>query len=221
MPAAVFSMASKSRSGRKRPELTMISTTYTVTERNGCRLISGSPPIQAISMLAKGMPRTAVMDPHAARILDVSFAMGQPSALAALIADPEVLLQARLRVAEESDRLGLSSAAREWLATGRQGTSSLTIFSRMTGKEIEREDHPHDPDDLCRCRRLLDEVPEFQPRLPEMAAVSPVWAGLVSAWDELCVLMDEEAPDWRVGKGRTPKTNTRMKAIIEGGLDRT
>lgn len=205
-------MESKSRSGRKRPDHDM---TYYVTEKNGCRLINGDIPVRDFSTLFKGLSKKAVMDPHAARILGCTFAMGLGDDLAALIADPAVLAAARARVAGEAAQLGLSAAAREWLATGRQGTSSLTIFSRMTGKKIDREDHPHDSGDFGRCRRLLDEVPEFQSRLPEMAAASPVWAQLVECWDELCVIMDEEAPNWREGKGSAAETYARIKAIIQ------
>lgn len=189
--------------------------TYTVTERNGCRLITGALPLNAFSMLSKDLPKESVVDPHAARILGVSFAFGPAAALAQMIADPEVLDQARKRVAAESDRLGLSPDAREWLATGRQGTSSMTIFSRMTGKTVGEEDHPHDTGDFGRCRRLLEAVPEFRARLHEMASVSLVWAELVECWDELCALMDEEAPNWRCGEGSTPETYVRIKAIIQ------
>lgn len=73
--------------------------------------------------------------------------------------------------------------------------------------------HPHDPDDFARCRKLLEAVPELAPRLNEMKAASSVWASLVEAWDELCRLMDEEAPEWREGKGSSPKTYARMKAL--------
>lgn len=166
-------------------------------------------------MLSKGLPKDAVVDPHAARILGVNFAFGPTEALAQLIADPDVLERARKRVAAESERLGLSPDAREWLATGRQGTSSMTIFSRMTGKPVDREDHPHDAGDFGRCRRLLEDVPEFRARLHEMASVSPEWAQLVECWDELCALMDAEAPKWRRGEGSTPETYSRIKAIIQ------
>lgn len=194
----------------------MTAISYSITERNGCRLITGYLPVSAFSMLSKGFPKEAVLDTHAARILGVNFAMGLPGDLAALISDPEVLAQARERVADESERLGLSPAAREWLATGRQGTSSLTIFSRMTGKRIEREDHPHDPGDFSRCRRLLEDVPEFRARLPEMSPASPVWARLVESWDELCAIMNEEAPSWRERISAVPKTSARLKAVLEG-----
>ena len=187
---------------------------YTITERNGCRLITGEVPASSFGMLSHGMPRNAVIDAHAARLLGVTFAIGAPENLKALIEDPAIAAAARQRVSGESD--GLSSAAKEWLATGFHGISSMTIFKRLTGVKppsLSHERHPADPDDLGRCRRLLDQVPELQARLGEMADVSPVWQKLVAEWKELCQLMDSEAPEWRGGKGSAPKTYERMKEL--------
>ena len=73
--------------------------------------------------------------------------------------------------------------------------------------------YPHDPDDLSRCRKLLEAVPELKPLLPRMAEASPVWAELVSRWDELCALMDAEAPQWRDGQGSAKKTYALMQEL--------
>ena len=189
-----------------------MTSTYTITERNGCRLVSGALPADAFAMLSHGMPKNAVIDPHAARLLGVTFAVGAPEALKALTADQAVLAEARKRV--QGIGADLSDSAREWLATGQQGTSSLTIFQRLTGKKLtQTENHPYDPDDLSRCRQLLDQVPEFRSRLGELAAISPVWAKLVAEWDDLCALMDSEAPEWRDKKSSAPQTYAQMKAL--------
>lgn len=187
--------------------------TYIVSEKNGCRLIVGDIPITAFARLASGMPKGAVVDAHVARMLDVNIAIGMPEDLAALACDPEVVAKARA-VAGEKD-IVVSPAAREWLAVGQHGVSSETIFSHMTGLPFSRYSHPHDPDDLRRCRLLLEWVPEFQSRLGEMSAVSPIWAALVAHWGELCDLMDKEAPQWRECKGEAPETLRRMRALIE------
>ena len=163
-------------------------------------------------MLAHGMPTNAVIDSHAARLLDVNFAIGTPDALKSLITDPEVLAAARRRA--EAIAPELSAPAKEWLAVGQHGISSMTIFQRLTGKQLsEDENHPSDPDDLGRCRRLLEQVPELKPRMGELVTLSPVWEKLVTEWDALCSLMDKEAPNWRDGKGSAPKTYDRMKQI--------
>jgi hypothetical protein len=185
---------------------------YTITERSGCRLVTGNVPLSALAMLLHGMPAGAVMDTHAARLLGVTIAIGPPGALESLISDPAVIGAARQKAQAAGPTL--SDAAREWLATGQQGTSSMTIFQRLTGYRLTSQEHPPaDPHDLGRCRRLLDQVPEFRTRLEELAPLSPVWARLVSEWDSLCALMDQEAPGWRAGRGHAPATYARMKAL--------
>ncbi len=109
--------------------------------------------------------------------------------------------------------------ALEWLTHGERGVSSQVIFSQLTGLNITRDhgpypDHPADPDDLGRCIRLLDFVPEFKPRFGEMSARSAVWARLVESWDELTALLEMEVPGWKDGRhGATPATYKRMKDL--------
>ena len=104
--------------------------------------------------------------------------------------------------------IDIPDTAIAWLRNGERGSSSEVIFEHLTGIPIRGwgwKFPPADPSDLERCRRLLDAVPEFSARLPEMAQVSPQWAALVVNWDELCALMDEEAPS-----GQCPRTYERM-----------
>jgi hypothetical protein len=91
----------------------------------------------------------------------------------------------------------LSADAVRWLTHGEQGISSKAIFHRLLlGETYDRwyPNYPLDPDDFKRCEKLLRQVPELRPRLSEMAAVHPVWAGLVSRWDEIAALIEEEVP---------------------------
>jgi hypothetical protein len=107
-----------------------------------------------------------------------------------------------------------------WLAGGQRGVSSNTMVQHLTGLPALRDfhgDHPHDPDDMTRCRRLLEEVPELQAEFPRMATYSGPWAKLVEHWQELCGLMDTESPRWREGVGRAPKTYKRMRELIDAG----
>jgi hypothetical protein len=111
----------------------------------------------------------------------------------------------------------------KWLANGRRGTSSNTIVQHLTGIPTTRygeTDYPHDPDDLSRCRLLLEEVPELQPEFHRMATLSSVWAELVNDWQRLCDLMDSEAPQWREGKGNAPNTLAFMRVLISVGQRR-
>lgn len=110
----------------------------------------------------------------------------------------------------------------DWIASGDTGLSSETIWSVMMGAQqvrgYRRGAYPLDPDDFGRCYRLLSRIPEWRPRLPEVADRYPfVWCGLVESWDELTALYEEE-----VGTGhqryahfgkRAPRLYTRMREI--------
>lgn len=69
--------------------------------------------------------------------------------------------------------------------------------------------HPSDPDDLKRCIRLLELIPEARNHMDKVSAISDVWARLVENWDELESLYQEEYPT-----GKAPKCYSRMKEII-------
>lgn len=43
-----------------------------------------------------------------------------------------------------------------------------------------------------------------------MAELGTQWAATIGAWDELCRIMDEEAPDWRDGRGTASRTYARL-----------
>jgi hypothetical protein len=104
------------------------------------------------------------------------------------------------------------TAEGRWLAGGDTGTSSITIWSVMTGRPRPKvgwwPDIPHDPADFGRCHRLLENFPAWRARLPEVSAKHPEWAGLVEAWDELTSLYLEELPS-----GRGPKLYARMTEL--------
>jgi len=116
------------------------------------------------------------------------------------------------KVLNSIDPAELSPAQLQWLRTGRRGSSSETMFATLHGCNTSgcALTHPLDPNDLGRCRRLLEEVPEFQERFPLMADLSPAWHELVANWGELCQIMDEEAPHWRDGKGNAPSVYEHM-----------
>lgn len=104
-----------------------------------------------------------------------------------------------------------------WLRSGARGTSSNTIVEHMEGYPVGLlsgaswfGDHPHDPDDLWRCARLLDAVPSYRARIGEMATRSAAWAALVPHWAELETLLREELPS-----GRAPRCYTRMREILD------
>lgn len=80
----------------------------------------------------------------------------------------------------------VEARALRWAGEGDVGISSKAIMRMMTGNE-QRDwyCYPLDPQDFARCLALLDMIPEWRPRLGEMAKVGPEWAALVEHWDEI------------------------------------
>jgi len=102
-----------------------------------------------------------------------------------------------------------------WIRDGRVGLSSRAIHDHMLGlKAKEGWSHPWDPDDLNRCLLLLDLIPEWKPRMPEMAQRSKAWAGLVERWDEIvATFLEEVGLNWTKGKS-APRTYALMKQAL-------
>jgi hypothetical protein len=90
----------------------------------------------------------------------------------------------------------IETRALRWAAGHDTGTSSKAILAVMTGnKPRDWYCYPHDGDDLGRCVRLLDMIPEWRPRIGEMAAVGNEWAALAERWADLEKL--HRAEDWK------------------------
>lgn len=102
-----------------------------------------------------------------------------------------------------------------WLLNGRVGMSSKAIYCHMTGRKTEDGYYPPaDPGDLNRCLLLLDLIPEWESRMPEMAAYGKQWAGLVANWSEITgCFLNEVGLDWCHGK-RAPETYALMKKVM-------
>jgi hypothetical protein len=112
----------------------------------------------------------------------------------------------------------VQSRVLEWLANGEVGVSSkcmamwLQFGKRVTGSAFGS--HPHDPDDLNRCLKLLRCAPELRYSIKKMADISAEWAALVARWDEIeKSFIDEVGFDW--SKSRSAKsTYELMKDVI-------
>lgn len=188
---------------------------YTVEHRGNCVLVFGAIPITAFSALVKLAPKKAIMDTQLSRVAGCSLAMGlieDTKALRASMSDA-ALGRARAIYAATS----LSAEAVRWLAVGERGASSDAMFFKLSGVRPQdmiggASSHPRDPDDLSRCRLLLEQVPELAARFGDMKTISHIWESLVLRWDEICHAMDEESPEWRAGKGKSSKTYVLMKA---------
>lgn len=99
-------------------------------------------------------------------------------------------------------------AALKWIVGWDTGMSSVTLWAYMVGVEPAWVCHPLDADDLGRCIRLLQAVPEWRKRLHYAAALSPEWAALVAIWDELERLYMA---------GELEECNRRLEAAVAGG----
>ena len=102
----------------------------------------------------------------------------------------------------------------DWLANGERGLSSETMAMWLAmGKLPKWHSHPLDPDDLDRCLKLLEWVPELRAELPRMAGVSRRWAALVANWDRIeRSHLDEVGLGWTKARS-APKTYDLMKSI--------
>jgi len=96
-----------------------------------------------------------------------------------------------------------------WLASDDTGLSSVFMASVLGGFSRPYA-HPYDPGDFGRCVRLLSAVPEFRPRIADMASASPEWKRLVESWDELERLYLEELPT-----GRAPRCYSLIKKCLD------
>lgn len=85
----------------------------------------------------------------------------------------------------------MSAAALNWISGRDTGASSIAIWAHMMGAKSDGS-HPLDPADFGRCYRLLVYVPEWAPRIGEMAVYSTTWLLLSGAWFELTALFERE-----------------------------
>jgi hypothetical protein len=190
---------------------------YTVESIHGCRVIKGSVPIGDMAALMKAAPEGALMDLQLAERIGATMVFGSKEALARLRSDGQPLSEKRLAQIEAARAAGLSEQAIAWLSDGERGRSSETLFSVLTRVDLlPARDYavPFDPDDLARCRKLLESVPGLVEDFGRMADVGPGWKGLTEAWTRICDTMDAEAPQWRDVNGRTPETYRAIQSAI-------
>lgn len=87
--------------------------------------------------------------------------------------------------------------ALNWVCSGETGMSSKAMWAYFMGVNNGSAAYPHDPDDFSRCRKLLEWVPEWKPRIFELGQLSPIWYRLVLNWDKLNEMFEEnERTNW-------------------------
>lgn len=112
----------------------------------------------------------------------------------------------------------IEARAYAWKRGDDTGVSSNTIWYTMMGLPWAswwRPSPPMDPADLGRCHRLLDAIPEWRERLPEVVRLYPEWGPLVREWDRLIGLYLRELPS-----GSAPECYAAMQALLAEGDDR-
>lgn len=105
----------------------------------------------------------------------------------------------------------------EWmLFSDDTGISSKNIGSMiLLGKPTRMHGYPHDPSDLNRCVKLLNEIPEFRDHMDKVAKIGgPVWSELVKNWD---ALEESLANEKKRDDGRAPVNYAAMKEYIRRG----
>ena len=100
--------------------------------------------------------------------------------------------------------------AAQWVVGRDTGLSSMCLWAVMMGVKPGDISHPRDGADLGRCARLLAAVPEWRPRLPEMATVSEYWAALVPEWERLSTILAKE-----LAGGAKGSTYKAMRALFD------
>lgn len=85
----------------------------------------------------------------------------------------------------------IAERAVAWWGSRDTGVSSQAIARYMQGLPRDCTRAPIDVYDFGRCVRLLDRIPEWHERLPEMAAYGAAWAEIVAAWDVLLPIYRE------------------------------
>lgn len=189
---------------------------HTEETRHGCVIVRGGLSMMAFADYTSKAPRDFEMDLALQRKLGATLVMGTPDNLKRLAADPYVQTEGEKAVDAELKGVVVSQAVREWLVNGSRGASSNFMLSRITGLNLGSNNHPHDPADFGRCRKLCEQVPEVDQGKEAMKTASVQWRVLIEHWQSLCELMDSEAPQWRDGVGTSPKTYALMSEIYHG-----
>lgn len=103
----------------------------------------------------------------------------------------------------------------DWADGPHAGMSSMAMVRAVTGADVgdwrEYQRHPWDPDDFGRCWQVLQYFPELRTGFAKVAALSPEWARLIAAWDELEELFTVGELGWP-----KPRMYERMREVIDG-----
>lgn len=105
-----------------------------------------------------------------------------------------------------------------WLAFGERGLSSEALAHHLSGLPIVKKQQdlnhtPRDSYDFRRCLLMLEACPSIASKLHTMATVSHDWARLVTFWEDLRKIMDQENPDWRTKPYYSARLHRKMQTL--------
>ena len=183
---------------------------FTIKNICGCRLVFGQMPMSEVGMLTHGFSKKALMATDIADRIGALFVIGEPDDLEELRSMDLPVSEKRQADYQAASQLGLPKVA-SWLRDGERGASSNAMCKRIFGIPVDAgSDYPHDPDDLRRCLLFLDAT-DAHDKVDLMSGVSDEWQRLVSRWDELVVLFEEEVAG---GSKSAPATYALMKEVL-------
>lgn len=124
--------------------------------------------------------------------------------------------EGRRRNEDEAERIpgNAEERARHWLRTGDRGAAANVLHHYMTGSDGWKwgdRDHPEGIGGLRQCALLLEHMPEWERRLPEMAEVSESWGRLAAAWGGIMRSYRSEAPNF---DAPAPITQAMMREAL-------
>ena len=112
----------------------------------------------------------------------------------------------------------INEQTERWLAEREREACVKTIIAYATATQIIDEPDERYPTTVAEfeaCRRMLEELPDMQSCLPRVANSSAAWGELVSFWDDLTLLHEIEAPNWRHEAAPAPQTEAMLDTIIK------
>lgn len=176
-----------------------------------CIIMRGPVPVDVFVALADTLPKEAIVSARLAKCFGASFVAGLPEDLERLSA-----VAPSMPLALGAERLPKDAIT--WLQTGARGASSEAMFdAAFNGHFASGHDGttatPGDVSDFVRCRLMVEQVAQVAAHLDRVAQLSPNWARVITAWPELCAMIDSEVVDYRVGTYAAPQTEALMATL--------
>jgi hypothetical protein len=97
-----------------------------------------------------------------------------------------------------------------------EGPDTVMLAELVNQREEEYNDCPLDIAGLATCILLTEKVSFVKQNLARVARISDEWSRIITAWPQLCSLLEEEAPAWRrsIGTIRAPRTLALLRSCL-------